>query len=124
MLNAPVFQVKEIHKRSLFSAFSPGGFLAMKRKSVAIQPISIDLNSYDRIIIGCPIWAGYPAPAFNAIVACLPMGKEIELFFCSGGSGSKKMEQGTKALIEDKGCAVISYRDVLTGAKPGKMKQG
>lgn len=122
-LNAPLHRVKEAHDRSFLAAFVPGGFLAMRRKTVAIQPLDIDLNDYDRIIIGCPVWAGYPAPAFNAIVELLPAGKEVELFLCSGGGDKQKSEQGTKALIEKKGCTVISYRDVRTGVQPGKMKE-
>lgn len=122
-IDVPLCQVKEEHKRSLFTAFAPGGFLAIQRKTVAIQPLCIDLNNYDRIIIGCPVWAGYPAPAFNAIVECLPVGKDVEIFLCSGGSGTQESEQGTRALVEKKGCTVVSYRDVHTGTKPGKMKE-
>ncbi len=122
-LNAPLYRVREAHNRSLLGAFIPGGFLAMHRKTVAIQPLDIDLTNYDRIIIGCPVWAGYPAPAFNAIVEWLPSGKEVELFLCSGGSGTQKSEAGTKALIEQKGCTVVSYHDIHTGVQPGKMKK-
>lgn len=122
-LNAPLYRVKEAHNRSFLGAFIPGGFLAMRRKIVAIQPFDIDLNDYDKIIIGCPVWAGYPAPAFNAIVQRLPAGKKIELFLCSGGSGTQKSESGTKALIKRKGCTVVSYRDVHTGVQPGRMKE-
>ena len=122
-LNAPLCWVKESHNRSFLGAFIPGGFLAMQRKTVAIQPLDINLNDYDRIIIGCPVWAGYPAPAFNAIVEWLPSGKEVELFLCSGGSGTKKSEAGTKALIEQKGCTVVSYHDIHTGVQPRKMKE-
>ena len=122
-LNAQLYRVKEAHNRSLLGAFIPGGLWAMRRKSVSIQPLSIDLNSYDQIIIGCPVSAGYPAPAFNAIVQGLPAGKRVELFLCSGGGGSQKSESGTKTLIEKKGCTVASYRDIHTGVKPGKMKE-
>jgi hypothetical protein len=68
------------------------------------------------------VWANNPAPAFNSIVELLPAGKEVELFFCSGGSGTQKSEKGTKDLIEKKGCTVVFYRDVKTGVPPGKMK--
>lgn len=122
-LSIPFYQVMEKHERSFWAAFIPGGYLAMHRKPVKIQPLEIDLNCYDRIIIGCPVWAGYPAPVFNSIVECLPAGKEVEIFLCSGGSGTEKSERGTKSLIEKKGCTVISYRDIHTGIKPGKMKE-
>lgn len=122
-LNAPLCRVKEVRDHSLFASFIPGGFTAMKRKSVAIQPLDINLNDYDRIIIGCPVWAAFPAPAFNSIVNQLPSGKEVELFLCSAGGDTMKSMQGTKAMIEEKGCTVISYRDVPTGVKPGKLKE-
>ena len=119
---APLYQVKEARNRGLLASFLLGGYQAMHRKAVAIQPLNIHLQDYDRIIIGCPVWAGYPAPAFNAIVELLPAGKEVELFLCSGGSGAQKSEQGTKELIERKDCTMVSYRDVKTGVPPGKMK--
>jgi flavodoxin len=122
-LNAPLCRVKEVRNRSLFACFIPGGFLSAKRKSVAIQPFDINLNDYDRIIIGCSVWNAFPAPAFNSIVDQLPSGKEVELFLCSAGGDTKKSEQGTKVMIEQKGCTVISYRDVTTGAAPGKLKE-
>ena len=122
-LNATLYRVKEAHKRSFLAAFIPGGLHARQRKPVDIQPIEINLNEYDRIIIGCPVWAAHPAPAFNSIVERLPAGKEVEIFLCSGGSGTATSEQGTKEMIAKKGCTLISYRDVATGVQPGKMRE-
>jgi flavodoxin len=122
-LNAPLIQVKEVSDRSLIASFIPGGMLARSRKSVPIYPSNMDLNDYDRIIIGCPVWAGYPAPAFNAIVEQLPSEKEVELFLCSGGGDTSVSEQETKELLEKKGLKVISYRNVRTGVPPRKMKE-
>jgi hypothetical protein len=122
-LSAPCYRVREAHHRSLLGAFIPGGFMAMRRKTDAIKPLDVNLNDFEKIIIGAPVWAGHPAPAFNAIVQLLPAGKSIELFFCSGGTGTQKTEAETKALIEQRGCTVEAYRDVLTGVQPGKMKE-
>lgn len=121
-LGAPLYRVREARSRSLFASFLPGSWLAMHRKAATIRPPDIRLQDYGRIIIGCPVWAGYPAPAFNAIAELLPTGKEVELFFCSAGGGTQKSAQGTKELIGKKGCTVLSYRDVKTGVPPGKMK--
>ena len=121
-LGARLYRVREARNRSFLASFFPGAYLAMRRKAVTIRPLDIHLQDYDRIIIGCPVWAGYPAPAFNAVVELLPRGKEVELFFCSGGSGTQKSAQGTKELVEKKDCTVVSYRDIKTGVPPGKMK--
>ncbi|MGE4353696.1 MAG: flavodoxin family protein [Oscillospiraceae bacterium] len=122
-LDAPAYQVREARNRNLLTAFIPGCPQAMHRKAVHIRYLGIDLQEYDRIIIGCPVWAGFPAPAFNAIAELLPAGKEVELFFCSGGGGTPKSALGTRELIEKKGCTVVSYRDVNTGTAAGKTTE-
>ncbi|HML48788.1 MAG TPA: hypothetical protein PKE04_18760, partial [Clostridia bacterium] len=87
-----------------------------------IKPLQTNLDEYDRLIIGCPVWGGFPAPAFNAIVEKLPKGKAVEVFLCSGGGETSKSQEGTKRLIESKGCKVLSYRDVRTGGMSRKQK--
>jgi len=119
---AELFRVYEARKRSLFGAFASGCYQAMHRKAAAILPLNVNFAEYDRITICCPVWAGYPAPAFNAVAALLPSGKEIEVFLCSAGGETPKSEQGTKQMITDKGCKLIAYHNVKTGAVPAKSK--
>ncbi|NCB52702.1 MAG: hypothetical protein EOM54_12635 [Clostridia bacterium] len=113
--DAVLCQAVETKKRSVISSFISGCPNAMKRKASEIKPLGYNLSEFDRILIGCPIWAGYPAPAFNAVVNLLPRGKEVGLFFCSGGGEEPKSQQGTKDLIAQKACKLISYRDIKTG---------
>ena len=121
--DAPVFRVREAKNRSLIGSFIPGGFQAMKRKKPKIQPVDFDLNQYDRIYIGCPVWAANPAPAFNAILDLLPAGKEVELFFCSGGNDPRGSDAETKRLVEARGCTVTRILTIPTGVAPAKMKE-
>lgn len=119
---ATLCQVEETKKRGMFSAFFSGCPKAGMRKASKIKPIAYDLGDYDRIVIGGPIWAGSPAPAINAIFDLLPSGKEVELFFCSGGGKTPKSEAGTKDIITQKGCTLISYKDIKTGQGMKKQK--
>ncbi len=121
-LACPLVKAEETKPRNLFSAFFPGCPQARHRKASEIKPLSQDLSDYDRIVIGAPIWAGHPAPAFNAIVNQLPPGKAVSLFLCSGGGERQKSEAGTRKLIEAKGCQVAEYRDIKTSQAPSKMK--
>jgi len=121
-LGATVCRVFEKRKRSLLASFVPGVLQARKRTPVPIKPVEVNLAEYDRIIIGCPIWVSFPAPAFNSIVKLLPSGKPVDLFLCSGGGDSKESAQGTKELVEMRGCPVLSYRDVCTKKTPSRMK--
>lgn len=122
-LNAPVYRVKEKRNRSLIGSFIPGGLQAMKHKCVKIQPLEADLNAFDRIVIGCPVWASCPAPAFNSIVELLPAGKEVEIFLCQGGADPRKSDAETKTMIEARGCKVTGIRTITTGKAPSKMKE-
>ena len=122
-LGAPVYRVYEAHKRSLIGSFLPGCVQAMKRKAVRIKPLEVRLEGFDRIVIGCPVWAAYPAPAFNSIVGLLPQGKEVELFFCEAGNDPLADGEGTKALVEKHKCKVTFLRLVTTGEKPARLKE-
>ena len=122
-LSVPVYRIKEKRNRSLVGSFIPGGFQAMKRKLVKIQPLEVDLGAFDRIVIGSPVWASCPAPAFNSIVDLLPAGKEVEVFLCQGGDDTRKSDAETKTLIEARGCTLTGIRTIKTGKAPSKMKE-
>lgn len=122
-LKADCVRVREKKKRSLIGSFIPGCPQAMKRKASETEPLGVDLAGYDRIALGAPIWAGYPAPAFNSMVKLLPGNKEVELFFCSGGGDTSASRAGTVKLVEDMGCTVVSYRDLRTEGKPKKLDE-
>lgn len=112
---AELICVEELKKRRLLSAFFPGAYHAKTRKASMIQSLPTDLTQFDRIVIGSPIWGGFPTPAFNAIVNLLPAGKEVELFFCSAGGSSKDSQEGTRQMIRDRGCTLINYSDIKMG---------
>ncbi|BBF42314.1 flavodoxin [Lachnospiraceae bacterium KM106-2] len=108
-------QVTEVKKKNIFTAFFSGCPNAMKRKASKINNLSQDPEKFDRIILVAPIWAGYPVPAFNAMVELLPEGKEVSVYLCSGGGEAPKSKEGTCKLITDRNCKLLAYHDVKTG---------
>lgn len=114
--------IRETHKRNVFTAFLPGCPMALHRKASKIEPLHSDFKSYKRIILMAPVWAGYPAPAFNAVLNLLPEGKEIEVVLCSSGGETPKSIVGTKQRVLAQGCRLISYRDIKTGPAEGSGK--
>lgn len=110
-LGAKACQVMEKKRRSIFNAYVFGSHAAMRQKQSDIIPLEVDLMDYDKIIIAGPIWAGMPAPAVNSIIAFLPQGKDIELYFTSG-SGKSNGQEKVKNLILERGCSVSSYHDI------------
>lgn len=110
--NADVFSLKAEKPRTVLGAFLVGAPAAMRRKSARIGTLGFGFEEYDKIILAAPIWAGYPAPAFNSAVQLLPEGKQVELHFTSGSGDSSKSAQGTKDLIAGRGCELLAYIDV------------
>lgn len=115
--NADLCEVREVKKRNIITAFIPGCPKAIKRTAPAVQPFGVKPGDYDRILIGAPVWAGFPAPAFNSIVNTLPQGREVGVFLTSSSGDTSKSADGTKKLIEAKGCRLIEYKDIVTASK-------
>jgi flavodoxin len=116
-IGADIEEIIETKKTSGFKAYTVGIYRAIKRKKTEIQPIKSQLNSYEKIIIMAPVWAGNPAPAFTSIIEQLPAGKKIELVMVSAGSGTESSAEGTKNLIAARGCEVVDYIDIKTAEK-------
>jgi hypothetical protein len=105
---AELFELREVKKRSRFSAYTAGVFQAGGMKRTTIEPLSADLSSFDEIVIMGPIWAGHPAPAVNSAIDLLPEGKSVSLIYTSGRGGYELPK--TAALITEKGCTVGETR--------------
>ena len=112
-----IAEVREVKKRSILGAFFSGALAARGRRHADIMPVHLQLSAYDTIVLIAPIWAGYPAPALNSMIAMLPEGKDVELILSSGSGSSKGSAAGTKALVETRGCHVAAYRDIAATAK-------
>ena len=116
---ADQFELVEARKRGIFSAFLSGCPQALGRKASAIVPLSIDWSLYDSVTLMAPVWAGSPAPAFNAALPLIPKGMKVNVVLCSGGGETPKSKEGTIDLLRKRGYALSSYEDVKT-APPAK----
>ncbi len=114
---ADKFEIVEAKKRGMFSAFLSGCPQALGRKASAIVPLAIDWSLYDSVTLMAPVWAGHPAPAFNAALAYIPKEKVLRVVLCSGGGETPKSKQGTIDLLQGLGFTVQSYEDVKTAAR-------
>lgn len=111
--DADLFRVKDRKRPDIFKALVKGCSESRKRLPIETENPLPDLWSYDKVIFCVPIWAGYPAPAFNNMIAALPQGKTVELYMISGTGSSVKSEEGTKALVTGRGCEVAVYQDIF-----------
>lgn len=111
---ADVVEILELKKRDIFSAFIPGCPQALNRKASKIRPISIDWSLYDDVTLIAPVWAGHPAPAFNAALELIPKDKVLHVVLTSSGGETPLSKEGTISTLRCQGFALASYTDVST----------
>ena len=95
-INADIFEIKTVEqkKRSGFAKYAWGGAQAVMNKKPALLPLSADINAYDLVILGTPVWADSPAPAMVSFLCSAKIsGKKIALFCCHGGGKGKAFEK-------------------------------
>lgn len=104
-------EIKDVKRPGTFKAYTAGCFAAMNGKAWPIEPLSVDMTKCRKLILLAPIWAGYPAPAFNAVLEQLPEGKEISVKMVSAG-GKSGCRERLEAIIKNKGCTLESFEDI------------
>lgn len=109
---ADIIEVKYQKRPSKVCAYVKGSFAARKQKQADLQPFQADFAAYDKIIIAAPVWAQYPAPAFNNIMAALPGGKKVEIIMTSGSGNSGNTRKLAEAALVEKGCELIGFKDI------------
>ena len=84
--------VKPYHDKG-FKKFFWGGKSAVMGDTPELEPYNVDINSYDRIIFGFPVWASTFAPPLRTFInekkASLS-GKTFCAFACQSGNGAEK----------------------------------
>ncbi|NTU77704.1 MAG: hypothetical protein HGA90_07850, partial [Alphaproteobacteria bacterium] len=96
---ADVFEILEAKKRGMFSAFLSGCPQAIGRKASVIRPLDIDWSQYDSVTLMAPVWAGHPAPAFNATLEFIPKDKVLHVVLVSGGGETPNSKDVTIDLL-------------------------
>ena len=88
---------KKRFPKSFFWSVMSGGFragLGLKGKLVNYDS---DVSSFDKIVIGSPIWNGRFPPVMNAVLKQANFeGKDVSFVFYSGSGEGKKAEERVK----------------------------
>ena len=122
-IKTDVFEIKtaDSKKRGGFAKYAWGGAQAVLNKKPALQPLSVDVNGYDLVILGTPVWAGSPAPALVSFLDKTKIsGKKIAIFCCNGG-GKGNVFGKLKALLP--GNTFVGEIDFINPAKQGNTSE-
>jgi len=116
ILGAKTGKIEEIKRRKGSFGFISGGYGAIKGKCSRIKPLDFNLNSYDLIFLGTPVWAARPTPAINAFISKANLAnKKVVLFVTMSASGGKNAIKMMTEKIEVKGGRVIACFIIRTG---------
>jgi len=116
-LNARMVEIEERRPIPIPFVYLVGGFAATINRGSKINPMNVDLNQYERIFIGSPIWNSRSAPAINSFIYQTNFeGRSVIPFFTMGGDSSERALTNITAKIERRqgkvagSFAITSYR--------------
>lgn len=120
-INADILELKTKKKYSDkgFKKYFWGGKSVIFKERPELESIDKDINSYDNIFIGTPIWVGTYAPPFNTLFEEYKIkNKNIALFACHGGGGANKFFESIKKIFpNNKFIGEIDFVDPLKNDK-------
>lgn len=91
--------VKAMPKSFAAQILVGGGQVAMNVVP-KIKPLKVDVNTYDEIILGTPIWNSKGVPAINAFLKDKTAAEKVtSVFTLSGGGESKKCMDALEAQL-------------------------
>lgn len=115
-LSADVRKVEEVQKRKGVVGLISGGHGARKGECGEIKPMDFNLDKYDLIFLGTPVWALKPTPAINAFISKANFkDKKLVIFVTMGGFGGEGVIRELVDAIESKGGKIINLFVVRTG---------
>lgn len=78
-----------------------GGKSAVMGEKPALHPYEFNVEKYDRIILGTPVWASNFAPPIRTFIKENPniYGKKLAVFTCFSGGGADKAIEKMKKYI-------------------------
>jgi hypothetical protein len=109
--SADIYEVSFLKRPGIARAFLMCGASRAQKQAKNLAPFDIDYAQYDEVTVMGPIWAGFPAPPVNNIIASLPAGLSVRVIMVSAGSGTAHKDK-VVAAIEARGCSLAEYRDM------------
>ena len=109
---AKAIEIRDVKRYTFPGTFFKGCPAAIKQRATPIVEPQADFKRFDKIILMAPVWAGFPAPAFNSIAKRLPRGMSVEVILVSTSGDSSKSRGKVTEMLEDLGLKVTGYSDI------------
>lgn len=97
-----------------FSKYIWGGKQVLMKNKPKLEAFDVDIEQYDLLLLGSPVWAGSFAPAMNTFLADMNIQhKYIGLFCCASGGKGKVFEKAKQQLEGNKIVGEIEFINPL-----------
>ncbi len=111
-------------KRHGLTKYFWGGRQVMTKEEPELSSFDEQLNDYDVLFIGTPVWAGSYAPALNTLFSNTNFrDKKIALFCCHRGGKGKIFEKMKERLTGNEIMGEMGFRDPLKKDKENHAGQ-
>lgn len=113
--DAQLLEVKDHKNRAGAVGFLMGGFDAIRGKSTNISYDKVNLDDFDTVYIGTPVWASKPSPAILEFIGENDFsGKAVVTFATMGGSGGDStIKAMNEAVVNNGGTIKRSFSLVM-----------
>lgn len=109
--------LKEMSSKG-FMKYVWGGRAAVMKKKPKLEPLTHNMEDYDRIIFGTPVWAGTFTPPFNTLFTDIKIKNKDVAFFCCHAGGKGKIFNQFREML--KGNNIIGELDLIDPLKQDK----
>lgn len=110
-----LYEIKEVKKRSVFSAYTGGCYKAIKGKPSKIQPVTVNPSDYDLILVASSVWASSFAPGAIAFIQEGNLKDKNVVAIAVSASGHSTQEK-IKGIVDSVGAKCINIYDVKKGS--------
>ncbi|MDR0452491.1 MAG: NAD(P)H-dependent oxidoreductase [Treponema sp.] len=117
-LDADVLEIETLDtkRRQGLAKYWWGGRQVFSHAEPGLKPFSVDINAYGLVVLGCPVWAGSPAPALCSFISQAGIrDKRVALFLCHGGGKGDAFGKLRKRLQGNTFAGEIDFRSPLRG---------
>jgi len=109
VLGSELIPLKDKKKRSGALGWLLAGRDAFLERQTEIEAVSLDLNKYDLILLGCPNWAANLPPAIRTFLTAKDFsGKKVALFCTQDSMGAEKVFNSLRRLAT--GADIVSEK--------------
>ena len=107
-LSCELKEIKPLNSYKGFFGWLKAGYQAVRLKNPVIKPIEVDLNDYEIVIVGTPVWAGnISSPIRTFLTENQNKLKNVAFFNTSGGSDNMHVLIKMSELVQIKPKAML-----------------